>query len=263
VCDSKEHRLEKAFSKDMWKTVQCDACSMVYIQNPPDYKTLSQEFEWGKNLTIEKTKRRENRKLYYFFSDGAKKIKGYIRRHQRKEMMYINALEKSGNFLDVGCANGGTLKHLDTKYTPFGIEISEPLSKEAHKICSAKNGRVINADSYTGLQAFDASFFDIVLLRSYLEHEYQPLPVLQEVNRVVKPDGIVIIKVPNFACWNRKLRGLGWPGYRFPDHVNYFTPATLSKIITLSGLKIKKFNLLDHLPTSDNMWLLATKSDKL
>lgn len=259
VCDSTSHLLKKHFSKEHWKTVQCDNCSMVYIQNPPDYDTLSEEFEWSNNASIERKKRRKNRKTYYFFSDNAKKLKGIFRKNRRKEMIFIDSLHKSGNFLDIGCGDGGTLRHIDERYTPYGIEISSPLSKESNEYCIKNGGQVICADSYSGLQSFETSFFDIVLLRSYLEHEYQPLPVLKEVNRVLKKDGIVIIKVPNFSCWNRKLRGLGWPGFRFPDHVNYFTPKTLKKIIEESGLRIKKFSILESSPTSDNMWLYATK----
>lgn len=262
VCGSSANIFLHLFSKDCWQTVKCQECSMVYIQNPPDYDTLSKDYEWNTSSANERKRRRNNRKVYYFFSDKARQIKRILRRHRRKEMISIDSLYNSGNFLDIGCGNGGTLKHINKKYTPYGIEISESLSKEANEYCIKNGGMVICADSYSGLQSFESSFFDIVLLRSYLEHEYQPLPVLREVNRVLKKDGIAIIKVPNFDCWNRRLRGLGWPGFRFPDHVNYFTPKTLKEIVEHSGLKIDNFSLMEHLPTSDNMWLYAKKGSE-
>jgi len=66
--------------------------------------------------------------------------------------------------------------------------------------------------------------------------------------------------VPNYACWNRRLQGAGWPGFRFPEHVNYFTPTTIRQLIDRAGLQVARFNLLDRLPTSDNLWLVARKA---
>lgn len=99
-----------------------------------------------------------------------------------------------------------------------------------------------------------------VIMRSYLEHEAQPKEVLIETARVLQPDGIVVIKVPNYGCFNRTVFGERWCGFRFPDHLNYFTPASLESMCTSAGLSIKRFKFLDKFPLSDNMWLIAGKA---
>jgi hypothetical protein len=53
--------------------------------------------------------------------------------------------------------------------------------------------------------------------------------------------------------------GQKWCGFRYPDHVNYWTPKTLNKIIKETGFEIVRFNFGDRFPTSDNMWLIARK----
>jgi len=78
--------------------------------------------------------------------------------------------------------------------------------------------------------------------------------------RVLCSNGVVIIKVSNFDCWNRHLQGAGWPGFRFPDHVNYFTAATIRRIVARADLRVARFNQLDHLPSSDNLWIVARKA---
>ena len=67
----------------------------------------------------------------------------------------------------------------------------------------------------------------------------------------------LIVKVPNFASWNRRLRGDAWCGFRFPDHVNYFTPETLTLLLRETGFRVARFGVFDRLPTSDTMWLVA------
>jgi len=47
--------------------------------------------------------------------------------------------------------------------------------------------------------------------------------------------------------------------YRLPDHVHYFTPATLTRLLRDTGMEVLRFNFFDHLPTSDNMWLMARR----
>lgn len=67
----------------------------------------------------------------------------------------------------------------------------------------------------------------------------------------------MILKLPNYASWNRMIRGKRWCGYRFPDHVNYFTPRALRRILELNGFEVAWFRWRDRLPTSDNMWCVA------
>jgi hypothetical protein len=77
--------------------------------------------------------------------------------------------------------------------------------------------------------------------------------------RILRPGAPLIIKVPNYGCLNRMVSGGKWCGFRYPDHVNYWTPKTLKKIIEDTGLEIVRFNIKDRFPTSDNMWLIARK----
>lgn len=259
ACDNK--RMEK-FSKATWAIVQCCSCAFVFLHNAPDYSTLQEDFDWAQTAKQERQKRREGRRVYYAVSDTLKRIKGFIRRGQRKEIMIINKLRCSGRAIDVGCGDGTTLRGLPDSLIPHGVEISPSLAKKADEYCRSKNsggGRVICDSAAAGLLQFPADFADLIIMRSYLEHEINPKAVLQSAKICLKPDGIILIKVPNFACWNRVVRGVGWPGFRFPDHVNYFTPATLREMVVQSGLVIKKFNFLDKIPTGDNMWMMATK----
>ena len=79
-----------------------------------------------------------------------------------------------------------------------------------------------------GLKSFAAGFFTAATLRSYLEHELHPRAVLTELHRTLAPGGVALVKVPNYASLNRRVTGRKWCGFRYPDHLNYFTPASLA-----------------------------------
>ncbi|MCK5445148.1 MAG: methyltransferase domain-containing protein, partial [Rhodospirillaceae bacterium] len=84
--------------------------------------------------------------------------------------------------------------------------------------------------------------------------------VLLELFRVLKPGGVAIIKVPNFASLNRLVMGKKWCGLRYPDHLNYFTPRSLKAMAAKAGFQVKT-GLTYQLPTSDNMYAVLVKPD--
>ena len=93
----------------------------------------------------------------------------------------------------------------------------------------------------------------------YLEHEARPLEVLQRAHSILKKHGIIVVKVPNYNSFNRFWRGGRWCGFRFPDHVNYFTPKTLRILAGQAGYQLQHQRLSDRPPTSDNMYAVLRK----
>jgi SAM-dependent methyltransferase len=163
-----------------------------------------------------------------------------------------------GNVVDLGCGTGTQLSGLADAYVPFGIEISREAAAAADRLFAERGGGVVNAPSLDGLKTFAAGFFSAATLRSYLEHELHPQAVLRELHRALAPGGVALVKVPNYASLNRRLTGRKWCGFRYPDHLNYFTPASLSRMAGECGYRAR-FGPTDRLPTSDNMYAVLVK----
>lgn len=263
LCGESSHR-PSVFSDRSWRVGECTACGMRYLVNAPDQSSLMNEHAWEDTRSQERRKRREHRKVYYWFSDGIKKIRAAIRRGRRKELDFLERLGPGGGrLLDIGCAEGGTLIPVDKdKWEPYGIEPSPGLAREADAFCRQFGGRVVQETAVGGLPHFEDNFFDAVMMRSFLEHEAHAGEVLKEVCRVLKPGGFAVIKVPNADCWNARLRGRGWPGVRHPDHVNYFSPSHLRALVERAGVGRVLFPWKWRMPTSDNMWMAAYKAEK-
>jgi hypothetical protein len=130
-----------------------------------------------------------------------------------------------------------------------------PRRPRTNKLFEPRGGPVVNADGVSGIAEWPEGFFIGVSLWSYLEHEARPKEALAATRRVVRKDGIVLVKVPNFACWNRALLGSKWSGFRNPDHVQYFTPATLGRLARDCGFAVK-FRLYGRIPLNDNMYAI-------
>jgi SAM-dependent methyltransferase len=244
-------------SRSPWVLKRC-TCGMVYLENPVEYSALAHDMAWEKTYAAEAELRRRRHPILY---RAARAPKTLLQRLLRRDKLvsWARRYFTPGPVLDVGCAGGHSLERLPCQFVPYGIEISADLSRLAHQRFAVRGGRVVQGAALSALNQFDAGYFTGVVMTSFLEHETQPHAVLAASARVMAPEARLIVKVPNFASWNRALRGRSWCGFRFPDHVNYFTPQRLAALVARSGFRILRCGIFDRLPTSDNMWLLAMR----
>ena len=246
------------FSKNGWNIKQCITCGFVYLENSPHYKDFEEKYAWEKTSAIETLNRKSDGPLFFLISKLIKKFRNkYIK--SDKLIGLVNGYFNPGNVLDVGCGGGGVLSRLNKIYRPFGIEISKQLSHQAHQYAFSCGGVVKNTNALEGLDSFKEDLFEGVIMSAFLEHEIDPTEVLKKTLRVLKPGGSLIIKVPNYSSINRVFRGNKWCGFRFPDHVNYWTPVSLIKLLKGVGFNIVRFKMVDRIPTNDNMWVVADK----
>jgi SAM-dependent methyltransferase len=162
----------------------------------------------------------ENPKLWNtFFMPIIKKMKKY---------------KKNGKILDIGCSSGYLLKLAkDSQFETFGVE----LNPNAVKYGNENYGlNILNKDLESA--NFDSSSFDIIVCSQLMEHIVNPENLLNEINRVLKKDGILIIDSPNYAGLMVKFFGKKWGGYQPQWHVWQFTPKSISELLSINNFKV-------------------------
>ncbi|MEX2616463.1 MAG: class I SAM-dependent methyltransferase [Alphaproteobacteria bacterium] len=255
-CSSQDYKILPYGPID-WPMAECNHCAMVYLKKAPDCSELFENLAWEKTTQIEEKRRQKEFGWSRKISRLTRKRLHILPRKQVKDL--IEKYAKPGNVMDVGSGPGDHVLALPEKYSPYGIEVSKNLARQGQKNFEKRGGEIINLDALGGLKQCPDDKFSAIIMRSFLEHDIHPFPILKECVRTLNKGGIVIIKVPNYGSINRMVRGKKWCGMRFPDHVNYFTPKSLSQMVLNAGLSIKRFGFIDKLPTSDNMWLIAQK----
>jgi ubiquinone/menaquinone biosynthesis C-methylase UbiE len=123
---------------------------------------------------------------------------------------------ESGKILDVGCGNGNLFTFLpDGKYELFGVDFSENMIAEAKNNCKT-NASFSVADAEE--LPFDDDTFDIIVCNASFHHYIHPDAVLEEMRRVLKNGGELLIGDPYIPTG---IRGLMNIVLRFSDEGDY------------------------------------------
>jgi len=135
---------------------------------------------------------------------------------------YVFALPyvENKNVLDIACGTGYGLGFLKSKAKRVtGVDVDVEAAREARRECS-ENATVLLGDGLE-LPFFDSSF-DVVTSFETLEHVHERGRFLEELCRVIRPDGRLILSTPN-ANYTRPVDGR--PSN--PFHVFEYTPREL------------------------------------
>jgi SAM-dependent methyltransferase len=148
--------------------------------------------------------------------------------------------------MDVGC-NIGMLLRIAAKrgWTAVGVEPSQSLASLA-----TRHGFKVHNCFLHEVPKEEEGSFDVVALSDVFEHISEPIEMLQQARRFMKPEGILYVKVPN-ARWSLLKQGLLgllgqrpeqglWDAY---EHVVHYTDRTLRAMLERAGLRVVEFNV--------------------
>lgn len=179
---------------------------------------------------------------YVCYYDAIEDEKNWLRRMDRQRgrdrrcKVIVDVARQPGRILDVGCATGIFLSGMQ-KYgwECYGVEPSEYAASYARKKFGLNIFRGFLEES-----GWPDNYFDVVTLWDVLEHISDPANALDEINRILKPGGLLVTTMPNADSWERHWFGKYWSGWEVPRHYQAFTPETASRLFSLHHFEVEK-----------------------
>ena len=148
----------------------------------------------------------------------------------------IEAATEHRDMLDVGCGDG-TLGEMmiGHGYDVTGADISEP----ALEIARSRGLKTVRANLEHYELPFEDRSFSVVIGSEIIEHVYDTDRFLRELRRVLKDDGVLLLKTPNVLSFGRRICYLlGRPVFldtalrsNQPGHIRYFVRSTLEQLL--------------------------------
>ena len=219
-CASADRRFElrgrDPLSLDSFDIVRCLDCTLAYVWPRP---------------TPEK-------QATYYPEDTY-----FAERHPvfKDEMMALRARKvgkapSGGRLLDIGCGRGDfILACKKIGWTVVGAETPDaPIMQLRYDL-----GLDIIPDD--ALCDVPADSFDAITLWHVFEHIPDPRRLLKDVHRILKPNGRLLIEVPNFGSWHARISREAWYHLELPRHLLHFEYSTLAAILESEGFTARKW----------------------
>ncbi len=170
----------------------------------------------------------------------------------------IQLIENTGNdemvFLEIGCANGGTLMEIKNRYPDAKVYGTE-LNAHAAVLASQFAEVAVNNIEDKNLP-FPKKMFDYILFGDVLEHLHEPMEILKYCREFLREGGCIIASIPNVmhvSVMEQLLQGnFTYTEYGLLDktHIHMFTYKEIIRTFHESGYEIEKISSKE-IPMSD------------
>jgi 2-polyprenyl-3-methyl-5-hydroxy-6-metoxy-1,4-benzoquinol methylase len=151
----------------------------------------------------------------------------------RDKISLIQGFKPSkGNLLDIGAGTGDFL--IEAKKSGWITTGIEP-SDKAKSI--AKQKGVVFSEALSAIQDHSQ---DVITMWHVLEHVPDVEAQIKELKRILKPDGVLIVAVPNFNSYDAKHYGAYWAAYDVPRHLWHFSKTAIKKLFAAEEMDLIK-----------------------
>lgn len=213
---------DHSHSKESFAIVQCKKCSFLYTNPRPDISSIGSYYESdsyishtdnSNNLTnlIYKTARR-------FTLNWKHRL---IAKHSHEKKM-----------LDYGCGTGDLLAHMKRhQWEVIGVEPNE----------HARNKAIDKAITvHPELSKDIKDKFHIITAWHVVEHIHELKDTIRSLRKLLQPDGVLMLAVPNSASYDAEYYKAFWAGYDVPRHLYHFSPDSFQTLASKTKLKIQE-----------------------
>jgi len=242
LCGEKEFKLfyfPKSQPLSPLKIVSCQKCGLLYAHPLPDRKKLLERY---------------NQNYFSCTSPLEGGYENYLKDEphikktfKRRLKLFTPVIKKSTDLhiLDVGCATGVFLEIMrDLGFKTTGIEISDFARGVA-----VKKGFDVHSTELESTH-FPQAHFDLITMWDVIEHLEDPLSALKNCQKLLKPEGHLVLSTPDASAWLARFLGNHWLGFQcLGEHVFFFGKKSIRNMLEKAGLEVRKITPVGkHLP---------------
>lgn len=220
---------DEFLTKKDFHICECLNCGLLYTMPRPSKEKIGAYYKSDEYYSHQENKKGFVPRLY----EAIKKI------NLKHKFRLASRDLPVGKLLDIGCGVGDFLhvaEHNGWQCT--GVEPSE----EAREIARQRiKGDLLYSED---LEQLPDQSFDLITMWHVLEHVDDLKWQVAQLQRLIKPEGRIVIAVPNYRSYDGRFYNAFWAAYDVPRHLNHFNKTVLTKIFKTSGLSLVSMDKL-------------------
>jgi 2-polyprenyl-3-methyl-5-hydroxy-6-metoxy-1,4-benzoquinol methylase len=233
---------DNTVSRETFQIVACNSCGFKFTNPRPEIEDLGKYYKSEDYVSHSNTNKG-------FINSTYQSVRKYT---LLKKLQLISKYYKTGKILDIGCGTGEFLNTCkNAKWQTMGIEPDD----DAREMAIKNYGLDVRKESE--LSTLENESFDIISMWHVLEHVPNLNERVEELKRLIKPRGIIIIAVPNCNSLDAKIYKENWAACDVPRHLYHFTPKDIETLFRNHGLKM--FRILPMIFDSFYVSMLSEK----
>jgi 2-polyprenyl-3-methyl-5-hydroxy-6-metoxy-1,4-benzoquinol methylase len=218
---------DHSVSKEEFVVWQCSNCTLRFTQDVPDENNIGRYYKSEDYISHTNTDKGFVNKAY-------QKVRDYTLQ-QKAKLIIEETGQDRGSLLDIGSGTGAFLNTMKEKgWQVKGVEPDE----DARRL--AKRFYGLSIDGPASINELSDQSFDAITLWHVLEHVHHLHEYVEQLKRLLKPQGKLFIAVPNYQSKDAAAYRLYWAAYDVPRHLYHFSPKSIDVLIQQHGLKIEK-----------------------
>jgi len=231
---------DHSVSGETFKLYHDEKLDLLETHPKPNETDLPKYYESDDYISHTDGKRSLFEKLYHFIKNISLKNKVNL----------INSVQKGkGNLLDIGAGTGDFLTV--AKENGWNVTGFEPSEK-------AKNIAIKKGVSFCEkTEDLPEQSLDVITMWHVLEHVPDVQKQITELKRLLKPNGTIIIAVPNFNSYDAKHYGVFWAAFDVPRHLTHFSKTSIKMLF-----QKERIDLINVLPMKFDSFYVSLLSEK-
>jgi 2-polyprenyl-3-methyl-5-hydroxy-6-metoxy-1,4-benzoquinol methylase len=229
-------------TREAFTIQQCKKCNFRFVNPRPFSHELGRYYQSS---------------WYISHNSASKSLWNYcytnIRKYTiSKKYEIIKKYAEKGSILDIGCATGEFLNFFKGKnWNTRGIEPDENARKQAIE----KYG--LNVGDESEIDEIASGSFEVITMWHVLEHVSDLNTRMNDVLRLLKKEGTLVLALPNCNSADAEIYGKYWAAYDVPRHLYHFTPDTITRLLDKHG-----FKLMEKIPMKFDAYYVSLLSEK-
>ena len=247
ICDSDQLAIDSEItdhflSGEKFRLTKCNNCGFLFTNPRPKKSQLGKYYQSEDYFSHSKKKKGLITFLY-------NSVKNYS---LHNKFNLISRYKNSGSILDIGCATGEFLNHFKKHgWETKGIEPAE----EPRNFAIENYNLVVKPED--DLKNVTDERYDVISMWHVLEHVPDLNERMEQISRLLKKDGLLVIALPNYLSWDGQHYQNYWAGYDVPRHLYHFSEKSIAKLLDKYN-----FSMFKKVPLKYDSFYVSLLSEK-